>query len=379
MNQKVEFYKHNITGADLDLVKKVAGGLFLTTGQIVAYFEKELASYLGVKYAVGLTSATQALAMALSCFEIGPGDEVITTPLTYTATLDAIEYVGAKPILVDVEKKTGNIDANLIEQKITPRTKAIIPVHLYGQMVDMKKIKEISDKHNLKIIEDAAHCLEGRRDNFGPGQLSDLAVFSFYATKAITCGEGGAIATNDQKIYDWFKKARCHGLTKDVSERYNTSLLCYDKDFLGFKANMSNLQAAFLINQLRWVEENLIAKEEISQKYTSSFQTNKNIQLLAIMPGVKHARHLYTILVPNLNRDEIFNQIKKNGIGIQINYQPAHLLSYYQNKYNYQPGDFPLAEQIGASTISLPLYPKLNYQEINYIIDTVKKIIKNTA
>ncbi len=376
MKQNIEFYKHNVNSEDLKKVKQTVEGFFLTTGKTVSGFEKALANYLGVKYSIGLTSATHGLEMALSYYNIGPDDEVITTPLSYTATTDAIEYVGAKPIFVDVEKTTGNINADLITSKINSKTRAIIPVHLYGQMANMKKIKKIAQKYNLKIIEDAAQCLEGKINGKGPGQLSDIAVFSFYATKAITCGEGGAIATNDKKIYDWFKKARCHGLNQEVSTRYNNYSLKYDKLFLGFKANMSNLQAAFLINQLKRVEKNLKIKEKICQKYTRAFAKIKNIKTLNSLPEIKHARHLYTILIPQNKRSEILIQLRKNSIATQINYKPIHLLSYYKNKYGYKLGDFPIAEKIGASTITLPLYSKLTDQEINYIIQKIKFILK---
>lgn len=373
---RVEFYKHNVNENDLEALKQTLKGIFLTTGQVVEDFEKKLANYLKVRYTIGLMSGTHALQLALTYYQIGPGDEVITTPLSYTATADAIEYVGARPVFVDVEKSTGNIDVNLIEEKITNKSKVILPVHLYGQMVDMTRMKEMADQYRLKIIEDAAHSLEGRREEVRPGQLGDLAAFSFYATKAITCGEGGAIATNNQEAYNWFKKARSHGLNREVAARHHDNFQHYDKEFLGFKANMSNIQAALLINQLDRVEDYLQRKEEICQKYNTAFSKIKDIKLLDVLPQVKHARHLYIILVPALHRDKILAQIKQKGVGAIVNYQPIHLLSYYKNKYGYSEGDFPVAEEIGASTISLPLYPKLTDQEVDYIIEVVSAVLE---
>jgi len=370
---KIEFYKHNIDDIDIKNLIKVLKGFFLTTGETVALFEEKLAKYLGLKYAIGLMSCTDALHLSLSYFNIGQGDEVITTPLTYTATIDAIEYVGAKPVFVDVEVATGNINADLIEKAITKKTKAILLVHLYGHMCDMLKIRKIADKYKLRIIEDAAHCLEGKRDDIGPGQISDIACFSFYATKNITCGEGGAIATNNKDIYAWFKKARSHGLTKDVSERYGKVYGQYDKDFLGFKCNMSNIQAALLLHQLDMANLRLRKRIKISQKYDRAFKKNKNITIHKILDNTLSARHLYTILIRK-DRDQIIEKLKNMGINTMINYQSIHLLKYYKEKYNFKKGDFPIAENISEKTLTIPLYSKLKSKEVDYVIKTIKLV-----
>jgi UDP-4-amino-4-deoxy-L-arabinose-oxoglutarate aminotransferase len=372
---KIEFYKHDISRVDIANLNKVLKGVFLTTGETVADFEKKLAVFLDAKHVVGLMSGTAALHLSLAYFGIGPGDEVITTPLTYTATLDAIEYLGAKPILVDVEVKTGNMNAELIKNKITKKTKAILPVHLYGQMCDMRKIRKIADKFGLKIIEDSAHCLEGERDGVRPAQLGDIACFSFYATKNITCGEGGAIATNIADAGEWFKKARSHGLNKDVSARYGKTYAHYDKEFLGFKCNMSNIQAALMLDQLKRIRRQLKIRERICQTYNQSFSKIENINLLELVADTVSTRYLYTILVDKDRRDDIMQQLRQQGIHTVVNYRPAHLLSYYRKKYGLKEGDFPVAEDIGSRTLSLPLYPKLTGREIKYIIETLIKTV----
>ncbi len=373
---KIEFYKHNLSSQDKNELMKVLDSIFLTTGEWTKKFEEKFSAYLGSKYVVGLTSCTNALELSLKYFGIKCGDEVITTPLSFIATANSIEYCGAKPIFVDLEEKTGNINTDLIEKAITPKTKAIVPVHLYGQMADMKKIKLIADKHNLKLIEDSAHCLEGQRDGLNPGRLSDAACFSFYATKSITSGEGGAIACSDSKIYNWLLKARLHGMSKDAAQRYCGKYKHYDMDFLGFKCNMSNIQAALLVHQVDKLDGLLSARENIAQQYNQGFQDNQKIKLPEVAEKSRHARSLYTIWVEPKKRDEYLAKIQEKGIGVAVNFRAIHLMHYYKAKYGYQRGDFPVAERIADSTITLPLYPRLEPKEIEYIIDSVNKITK---
>jgi dTDP-4-amino-4,6-dideoxygalactose transaminase len=216
---KVEFYKHNLGAEENQKVLECLSGIFLTTGQYVKDFESRFAQYLGLKHVIGLTSCTAALHLSLLGLDIGPGDEVITTPMTFIATANAILYVGATPVFIDIDPQTGLMDPHLIEAAITPSTKAIIPVHLYGQMCDMKAISGIARKHNLKIIEDCAHCVEGIRDGVRPGQLSDAACYSFYATKNLTCGEGGAVGCNDDRLAERILLLRQHGMSKSAADR----------------------------------------------------------------------------------------------------------------------------------------------------------------
>ncbi len=371
---KVDFYKHNLTAEDKRECMKVLDSLFLTTGSVVGDFEEKFAHYMSSKYAVGVNSCTDALFMALKYYGVTRGDEVITTPMSFIATADAIEYCGATPVFVDVEPSTGNINAELIEEKITAKTKVILPVHLYGQMCDMKKIRAIADAHKLKIIEDSAHCIEGIRDGVRPGQLGDIACFSFYATKNITSGEGGALTTNDVSAYEWLKKARLHGMSKNAADRYTKKYEHYDMEFLGYKSNMTNIQASLLIHQLDRAESNLIKKENISEKYSIGLEKNNDIGIPGILPNSKHARHIYTIWVDPAKRDATMHKLQEAGIGVAVNFRPIHLMSYYKKKYGYAPGSFPTAEKIGASTITIPLYPKLTDKEIQYVIGSINTI-----
>ncbi len=374
--KKIEFYKHNISAKDIKKCTSVLKSLFLTTGSIVKEFEEKLAMYLDAQYAVGVTSCTDALFLSLKGLGIKEGDEVITTPLSFIATANVIEYCGAKPVFVDVESTTGNIDANKIERAISPKTKALLVVHLYGQMCDMQKIAAIARKHSLKVIEDSAHCIEGVRDGIRPGQFSDAACFSFYATKNITSAEGGAIVTNNKNLYNWLLLARQHGMSKSASERYTKRYEHYDMEFLGYKANMNNIQAALLLDQLDRIEILLKKKEKIAQRYDKAFKNNPNISTPVVLPHTKHARHIYTIWVDANRRDSILRLLQERMIGVAVNFRPIHLMSYYKKKYGYKKGDFPIAEKIGASTITIPLYPKLTSEEVNYIIRTINTITK---
>ena len=362
---------------DIQNVNKALKSIFLTTGEWVDRFEAKLAKYAKAKYAVGVTSCTEALQLALMAYGIGPGDEVITTPMSFIATANVIEHVGAKPIFVDVEENTGNLDANLIQKAITQKTKAIIPVHLYGQLCDMKKIRSLARKYKLVIIEDAAHALEGKRENYRSGTFGDMACYSFYATKNITCGEGGALTLNDPQKAEWLKKARLHGMGKNAAVRYQLKKFQHQTmEFLGLKANMSNIQAALLLHQLDKIESRLKKRTQIAKRYDQAFRNIPAIEPLTILPRVKSARHLYIIKVDPKKRDQIVYKLQQKNIGSVVNYPPIHLMTYYRQKYGYKKGNFPRAEKFGSSIISLPLYPKLTLKEQNYVIKSLIGIIE---
>ena len=376
MKKKIEFYKHNLSPEDKKECLKVLGSLFLTTGDEVRLFEEKFAKYLKTKYVVGVTSCTDALFLSLKCVGVNKGDEVVTTPLSFISTSNVIEYCNAKPVFVDVEESTGNINADLIEKAITLKTKVILVVHLYGQMCDMRKIRNIADKHKLKVIEDCAHCIEGTRDGLRPGQLGDLACFSFYATKNITSGEGGAITTNNKDYYNWLFKARLHGMSKNALDRYTKKYEHYDMEFLGYKCNMNNIQASLLVHQLDRIDEMLVKKEKIARRYDQEFAQNPKLKILKVLPGIKHARYIYTILVNAKMRDKYLRLLQEKGIGVAVNFRSIHLMHYYRDKYGYKGGEYPVAEKIGASTITIPLYPKLKAEEISFVADSVNWITK---
>ncbi|MHB8084689.1 MAG: DegT/DnrJ/EryC1/StrS family aminotransferase [Dehalococcoidia bacterium] len=369
---RIEFYRHNISQKDIGNAVDVLKSLFLTHGEVVDEFERRFSRYTGCKYTIGVNSCTAALHVSLLAFGIGPGDEVITTPLTFIATANAVLHAGATPVFIDVEPETGNLNAGLIEAAITSRTKAILPVHLYGQMCDMKTIREIADRRGLAVIEDSAHCVEGQRDGIRPGMLGDAACFSFYATKSITSGEGGAVVTNNEKAAEIMRKLRLHGMSKGASERYSKKYEHWDMEMLGWKYNMNNIQAALLLDQLKHIDKLWQKREDICRRYEEAFKGNAGVTCLQILPSSKSGRHLFTILVPPDRRDLVLHRLQEKGIGVAVNYRAIHLLTYYRDRYRLARGMFPEAERIGDSTITLPLYTKLREAEIEYIIKSVK-------
>jgi UDP-4-amino-4-deoxy-L-arabinose-oxoglutarate aminotransferase len=375
---KIEFYKHNLGKEESQKILECLDGIFLTTGSYVSAFENNFARYLNLKYSIGLTSCTAALHLSLLALGIGKNDEVITTPMTFIATATAIMHTGAKPVFVDVEKDTGLIDADKIKNAITKRTKAIIPVHLYGQMCDMNKIKKIAVKYNLKIVEDAAHCIEGERDGIRPGQIGDVACFSFYATKSITSGEGGAIATNNQVLADRVRMLRQHGMSKEAADRYSGHYKHWDMTECGWKYNMDNIQASLLLPQLEKIDKNLNRRAQLYNEYLEQLKNVPGINYPKIAKNSKSAYHLLTIWVNKDKRDYMLQKLSEKGIGVAVNYRAIHLLTYFKKQFGFKRGDFPAAEDIGDRTISLPFWIELKSTDIQDITAAINQIISST-
>jgi dTDP-4-amino-4,6-dideoxygalactose transaminase len=376
---KVEFYRHQLGEANLKRFAQVMHTIFLTTGDEVALFEQKFADFLGEKYVVGLTSATAGLQLSLLALGVGLGDEVITTPMTFVATPLSIMHANARPVFVDVEADTVNLDVNLVASAITPKTKAIMPVHLYGQMVDMVNLQKVAQEHNLYLIEDAAHCLEGVRDNVRVGQLSAATCYSFYATKSITCGEGGAVSTSDPQMWELLQKLRLHGMSTDALHRYTKLYRHYDVDVHGWKYNMYNLQAALLIDQIDEIETRRQERERLADFYRASFAGCPGLEMPILIPGVKQGHHLFTIWVDPAKRDQILWTLQDLGVGVAVNYRACHLYTLFRRQFGHKEGDFPNAEMIGSRTISLPLYPGLRDEEIDYVAETVKRVVRSLA
>lgn len=371
MNFRVPFFRHDLGSAEVSALAEVLAGNILTTGETVATFEKQFAEYLGASQAVGLNSCTAALHLSLAAMDIGPGDEVITTPMTFIATATSIIQAGATPVFVDVEPSTGNIDHTLIEQAITPRTKAIMPVHLYGLMCDMRALRTIADRHHLKIVEDCAHCIEGARDGVRPGQLGDTACFSFYATKNMTCGEGGALVTNSAEIAARVRLMRVHGMDKTAADRERSGYSHWDMPIFGWKYNMDNIQAALLLPQMLRLEHNLARRHVLAEYYAEQLVAANTVSLFSTPGNTRHARHLFPVLVPAHKRDAVVAGLSARGIGTVVNYRPVHLYKYFRETFGYQPERYPAAEDIGARVLSLPLFPALDKKQVEEVVEAL--------
>jgi len=366
--KRVPFLQLSVMDSDVDAMVKVLKSGWLVLANEGRRFENKFADFLGVKEAVLTNSCTSSIHLSLVMAGIGPGDEVITTPLTYVSSANPIIYCGAKPIFVDVETDTGLIDVTKIEAAITPKTKAIIPVHLYGQMADMKTINEIAKKHNLAVIEDAAHAIEAERDGIRPGQTSFSACFSFHVAKNITAGEGGAIALNDSKKASLAKLLRRDGVKNHGVKRRMHEL--------GYKYLTTDFQAALLSNQLDRIQERSAIRKQLYHNYYNAFSSIPGLDFPKMVSNSRHAYHMFVIWVPPAHRDDIQRRLALKGIETSIHYEPMHLDPYYRRTFGFKEGAFPAAEKIGASIITLPLHLKLTPEEQQYVIKHTAKILR---
>ncbi len=372
----IPFFRHDLGAPEVEAVAEVLAGPILTTGDTVKKFEDEFSELLECKATIAVNSCTGALHLSLLALGVGQGDEVITTPMTFIATATAILEAGATPVFVDAEPDTGNLDVTKIEAAITKRTKVIMPVHLYGQMCDMRAIRKIADAYHLKVIEDAAHCIEGKRDGVHPGELGDTACFSFYATKNLTCGEGGAVITNDEALANNLRFLRLHGMTKTAADRHREGYRHWDMTMLGWKYNMDNIHAAILLPQMNRLADNLKRREELANMYEQCFHDCMEISVPKIKSGVLHARHLFPVWLSNCQRDHVIIALQKSGVGVVVNYLAIHLLTFFRENFHYKPGAFPVAEDIGNRTLSLPFYPAMRNEDVTHVAKILKQVVR---
>ncbi len=375
MQKKVEYFRHNLTDEDIDQVCQVLRSVFLTTGPMTAQFEKKFASYLGAPEAVALTSCTGAMHLALLRQGIGPGDEVVTTPMTFVATAAAILEAGARVVFADVCPRSGMLTPEGAERAITPRTRALLPVHLYGRMADMRGFAELARRRNLALIEDAAHCVEGSRDGVRPGALSQAACFSFYPTKSMTCGEGGALVCRTPEEAAWYRSARHHGISKNASSRYTKKYEHWDMEMMGWKYNMDDVQAALLIHQIDRLDGLRQRRQDLETLYRQLLAGIDGLDCIEPPgPGEISGHHLFTVLLPRTtSRDAMVTYLQEQGIGCAVNYRAVHVLRYFRETFGFKPGDFPVALDIGERTITLPLYPRMSEDDVRLVCNTLRQ------
>ena len=373
---QVPFYRHSLKPEDALKIAEVIKTPFLTSGPVCKEVEAQLVDYFGVKHSKLVSSWTNGAIATLLALDIGPGDEVIVPAMTFIATANVVELVGAKPIFIDCDPETFLVTPELVKNAITPKTKAVIPVHMYGQMCDVKAIKEVLPKNQkIFIIEDCAHSFEAKFSGDRPGKYSEVAIFSFYGTKNVTCGEGGAIITNDSQIHERVIQAVHHGMSATAADRFKTGKYNHwGMDHLGTKANLPDLLAALLPDQIKNIDNNLNIREEKAKFYDKKF-SDSQIRIPKILENTIHSRHLYTIGVGVNLRDEILMKLASRDIGVTVNYRSVPTMNYYKNKYNIPTKNFKNSFNWGEETISLPLYPSITKLEQEYVVSVILDII----
>lgn len=370
-----------IDETDVELVTRVLTSDLITCGPMVDRVEQSLEKYTTAKHVVAVSSGTAALHCACVAADIKPGDEVITTPLTFAASANCVLYCGGKPVFADVDPETYNIDPCSIEDHITDKTKAIIAVDFTGQVVEHDRIRDICNKHNLVYIEDAAHAIGSKYDNKPVGSMADMTCFSFHPVKTITSGEGGAVSTNDDETYRKLILAHVHGITHDDHYMERCDIegpWYYEQIDLGFNYRMTDFQAALLLSQLKRLDTFKLRRQEIVRRYNEAFRDMPEIILQKEIPESDTCRHLYIIRLDFdrliCTRREFFDAMSAENVQPQVHYIPVYWFPYYQ-RLGYERGLCPIAEEIYKGIMSIPLYPKMSDQDVDDVIMAVRKVV----
>ena len=381
----IPYGRHHIDSDDIREVTKVLGSDWITQGPKVEEFEEKLARYCGAKYSVAVSSGTVALHIACLVAGIEAGDEVIASPITFVASANCVLYCRGRLVFADIQDDTANIKPEEIRKKIAKKTKAIIPVHYAGHPCDLKEIQEIAKRHNLTVLEDAAHALgaEYKDSKIGSCKYSDMTIFSFHPVKSITTGEGGAVLTNRKDLYERLLIFRNHGITKDKKKFLNPKSLIlntgswyYEMQTLGFNYRITDFQCALGLSQLRKLDKFIQRRRKISRIYNRAFKNNDFFDLPIEKKGIKSSRHLYPIRLKDEYKDKkklIFSRLREKGLWVQIHYIPVYWQPYYQ-QLGYRKGICPEAENFYQREISIPLYPSMSDRSIKYTIDTLLRV-----
>ncbi|MCI6267464.1 MAG: DegT/DnrJ/EryC1/StrS family aminotransferase [Clostridiales bacterium] len=372
----------DISDAEVQAVSDTVRSGWWAKGPRTIEFEKRFAEYVGAKYCVGVNSCTAALHLALMTQGIGPGDEVITTPLTFASSANTILHVGATPVFADIDPETGLIDPKEIEKKITDKTRAVVPVHYSGLAADIGEIGRLCERYGLFLSEDAAHAVETRYNGELIGHHPKGAVsYSFYATKNLACGEGGALVTDDEEVYKKASILSCHGMSAGSWNRYGKSgSWRYDIEEPGFKYNMFDIQAALALAQLARMDDMQRRRFEAVDVYEQAFRDVPQLRLQKTPDYCHHSRHLYILrIVPEMltiSRDQFIEELKARNVGVSVHFIALHTMSAYTKRYGYKPEDFPKAYAFSESEISLPMYSTLGREKAQYVADAVLDIVK---
>jgi dTDP-4-amino-4,6-dideoxygalactose transaminase len=375
------FSMPDIGEAEIESVVDSLRSGWLTTGPKVRQFEEDFAKYVGCQHAVAVNSATAALHLALNAVGLAEGDEVLVPTMTFAATAEVVLYFKAKPVLVDCQQDTFNIDPGQIERAITSKTKAIIPVHIAGQACDMERILELARAHDLRVIEDAAHALPAHSHGKMIGTIGDITCFSFYATKTITTGEGGMATTENPEWAEHMRIMALHGISKDAWKRYTAEgSWYYEILYPGYKYNLTDIAAAIGIEQLKRCTHFGELRQRYATLYNEGFRDIPAVITPYVAPDVRHAWHLYVIQLDleqlKISRDEFISLLRQENIGTSVHFIPLHLHPYYRDAFGYRPEDFPTASSVFERIVSLPLYTKMTEADVQRVIETVRVLVK---
>lgn len=378
--QRIPFVKVQLDEDDIAAVEGVLRSGWLTTASQVKALEQELAEYTGAKFVNAVNSATAAMHLCLAAWDLGPGDEVITTPYTFTATANVVLHCGATPVLVDVLDGTANIDPAAVERAITPQTKVILPVHIAGEPCEMDALMAMARPRGIKVLEDAAHAIGTMYRGKQVGSVSDAAAFSFYANKTMTTGEGGALATDDEALSARVRRLTLHGMSRDAYNRYGAGgSWRYDIEEFGFKDNLTDIAAAMGRSQLTKLEGFIEQRTRVAQRYFVNLRDEEHIILPSFNEENRQPWHLFMIRIKNesapVQRDDVIRELAERGIGTSVHFIPLHYHSAYQKLGRWAKGDFPVAEKFFEGEVSLPMYPAMTNAEVDEVCEALREIL----
>lgn len=375
----VPFHRAAVGEEEVQAVAEVIRSGWLTMGPKTIEFEKQFASYIGARHAIAVCSGTAALHLSLEAIGLNAGDDVLIPATTFTATGEVVKYFGARPVLVDIEPSTMNIDVRDAAARVTPHTRAIIPVHLGGLPCDMDEIQSLARRHKLHVIEDAAHALPSEYRGSRIGSVSELTAFSFYATKTLTTGEGGMITTDNDEHAARLRLMRLHGIAGDAWKRYGKNgSWYYEVVEAGYKYNLTDLQSALGLVQLKKCDTSTAARRRIAATYSDAFQNIPEIEIPAVRADRESSWHLYVLRLNldqlSIERNTFVDQLRERGIGCSVHFIPLNLHPFYQRAYGYGAGDCPMAEAEFQRCFSLPIYPEMSDSIVAQVIDAVSEV-----
>lgn len=372
----IPYGRQHIDDEDVAAVVEALRSDWLTTGPAVAAFEEQLCVRADARQGVAVCNGTAALHVAALALELGPGDEIIVTPMTFVATANAIAYVGATPVFVDVRAEDLLIDPDLVEAAVTDRTKAIFAVDYAGHPCDWDALRAIAEVHGLRLVDDAAHSLGGAYRSRPVGSLADLTTFSFHPVKHITTGEGGIVVTDDDSLAERMRTFRNHGITADFRQREEAGSWYYEIDELGNNYRITDFQCALGSSQLRKLDSWIERRQQIAARYDAAFAPSAAVKPLKVAEDVAHAYHLYVVrLAEELDRAEVFDRMRTAGIGVNVHYIPVHLHPYYRREHGTGAGMCPVAEEAYEQILSLPMFPGLTDAEVDIVVDSLLGIV----